>query len=57
MEQLKFYNIESELKITISGGVAFRKQGESLNEIIDRTDRALYLAKTGGRNRIILDEN
>lgn len=57
VEQLKFYNIESELKITISGGVAFRKQGESLNEIIDRTDRALYLAKTGGRNRIILDEN
>ncbi len=43
------------LKITISGGVAFRKQKESLESVLQRADTALYQAKERGRNFIQID--
>lgn len=39
------------LKITVSLGVAQARKGETLEEIIERADRALYIAKAKGRNR------
>jgi len=40
--------------LSISGGVAsFPEDGQSLNEIIQKADKALYMAKEAGRNRII----
>jgi diguanylate cyclase len=41
--------------ITVSVGVARYRPGESPEEFVDRADQALYLAKTGGRNRVVVD--
>lgn len=38
--------------ITVSIGVAQFRDGEPLADLIDRCDRALYLAKRSGRNRV-----
>jgi diguanylate cyclase len=38
--------------ITVSIGVAQFRDGEPLAELIERCDRALYLAKKNGRNRV-----
>ncbi len=45
-----------ELQVTISAGVAERRDGESRESLIQRADAALYRAKAAGRNRIELDD-
>ena len=40
------------LQLTVSGGVAEYRIGQSLTEFIDQADTKLYEAKTSGRNRI-----
>jgi len=42
------------LKITVSIGVATRRQGESLDDIVHRADDALYQAKREGRNQVAM---
>lgn len=39
-------------QITVSGGVAECKAGESVTDLIERADAALYCAKRDGRNRM-----
>lgn len=41
------------VKITASIGIAVLNRNESLNGWFDRADRALYLAKEAGRNRVV----
>ncbi len=41
------------LKVTSSFGVAEYRDHESIDEILDRVDKALYVAKEGGRNRVV----
>lgn len=43
--------------ITISIGVAELRPGEAAENLIDRCDRALYLAKRDGRNRVMTEED
>jgi diguanylate cyclase (GGDEF)-like protein len=44
--------------ITISAGVADRREGESFEQLFTRADKALYRAKAAGRNRVIhADQN
>jgi len=38
--------------ITVSIGVSQYKQGESLEDFVNRADQALYFAKNSGRNRV-----
>ncbi len=42
--------------ITVSIGVGQFQFGEGISELIDRCDRALYLAKKNGRNRIVTED-
>jgi diguanylate cyclase (GGDEF)-like protein/PAS domain S-box-containing protein len=44
------------VRATVSAGVVERRQGESLESMLVRADRALYRAKQSGRNRVIADE-
>jgi len=43
------------IPVTASFGVASYALGESLEQVIDRADRAMYLAKSSGRNRVVCD--
>jgi two-component system cell cycle response regulator len=43
------------VKLTISLGLATHRMGESLDSVVDRADRAMYGAKTMGRNRVVID--
>jgi len=40
--------------LTVSAGVAMQEPGESWEALLARGDRALYLAKAAGRNRLIV---
>jgi diguanylate cyclase (GGDEF)-like protein len=40
---------------TLSGGLAIRLSGETLDQLTLRADRALYQAKVSGRNRLCVD--
>ncbi|KQQ11708.1 diguanylate cyclase [Methylobacterium sp. Leaf123] len=42
----------SAVPITVSIGVAMLRAGEALSESLERADKALYDAKTDGRNRV-----
>jgi diguanylate cyclase (GGDEF)-like protein len=42
--------------VTASFGVAAYSGAETLEQVIDRADRAMYLAKSGGRNRVVCDK-
>ncbi len=44
-------------KVTASFGVAERNKGESAEDIYKHVDEALYLAKAGGRNRVVSYES
>jgi diguanylate cyclase (GGDEF)-like protein len=46
----------NHLPITVSIGMAFVKPAEKFEETLSRADKALYMAKSSGRNRSILNE-
>jgi diguanylate cyclase (GGDEF)-like protein len=41
-------------RVTMSAGLAMHEAGESLHALMARADRALYAAKAGGRDRVIV---
>lgn len=48
--------IAQELSITISGGVAAAVPGDDPQTLMARADRALYAAKSAGRDRVFYDD-
>lgn len=57
IESLKWEYPMNEETITASFGVALRIDYESLDDLVQRTDDALYQAKEQGRNRIIIADD
>lgn len=55
IEEFPFQYKNTIIQVTISIGLA-TYQGESMDELMDRADSALYKAKTNGRNQIIMAE-
>ena len=55
-EENEFSGQDKPLHVTLSGGLAFMNQETPISgqELLRRADEALYQAKEGGRNRIIL---
>lgn len=47
----------ASIKVTISIGMARRKPEQSFPELFAEADRALYLAKASGRNRVVVSED
>lgn len=41
--------------VTASFGVASHRAGDNLDALVERADKALYQAKQGGRNRVVVD--
>jgi diguanylate cyclase (GGDEF)-like protein len=51
-EQLRFFDISPDLRISVSIGLAQHQPGEEIEQTLKRADDALYRAKEAGRNRV-----
>jgi diguanylate cyclase len=56
VEREYFVDKEKKLKVTISLGVACVSEGETELELFERADKAMYVAKRKGRNRVEIAE-
>ncbi len=43
-------------KVTVSIGLTQYISGESVLDLFARADEAMYMAKTGGRNQVVVEE-
>lgn len=57
IEAMEAPDLPAHERVTISLGVAIHPAGDSLDATLQRADRALYEAKAGGRNRIVVAES
>ncbi len=55
IEALSFDDVATDLKVTVSGGVAQYRCDEKIQTVLSRADQALYLAKDSGRNCIKME--
>lgn len=54
VESLALHDDSYTIPVTISIGVAEYQATENLNDVVARADKALYRAKAGGRNQVVV---
>mgnify|MGYP001800939237 CR=1 FL=1 len=54
---LKHSDLNADIRLTASFGVATAREGESYEQVFERADAALYRAKAAGRDRVMLAED
>lgn len=54
--QTSFQGLPEDFRVTISMGLTRYAPPESIDTLIARADRALYRAKTNGKNRLVMEE-
>jgi len=52
---LKFPGFADSFRMTISTGITTYQPVESIDELIARSDSAMYKAKSMGRNRVVIE--
>jgi len=57
VQELNFVYKEEEIPLTISCGISLFADGDNPDDVFDRADKALYLAKKQGRNRCVIAQN
>lgn len=57
-EQVEHYAWDAKLqnRVTVSIGLTQQIPGESVLDLFSRTDTAMYMAKQGGRNQVVVEE-
>ncbi len=56
IELRKFHYSRQPVPITISCGIAEIRKDDSLGAVFERADKAMYRAKQGGRNRVMIQD-
>lgn len=57
-EQVEHFDWDEKLRnrVTVSIGLTQHMPGESVLDLFSRTDTAMYMAKQGGRNQVVVEE-
>lgn len=50
---MRFVHDGQTIPVSVSVGVAMSKADDTVEALIERTDKALYRAKESGRNRVV----
>lgn len=56
IESMDFHSRRGEFRVTVSFGVADSRGKDSVNQLINAADRALYKAKETGRNTVCVED-
>ena len=56
-KEIEKYTFKDIGKKTVSFGLTLSKEGDTIESILKRADKALYEAKNSGRNKVIFGEN
>src|SRR5262249_27270631 len=55
VEKVEVPSDKGTVRFTVSIGVSTYASGEAFDQIVERADKALYVSKQGGRNRVTVD--